>query len=85
MKFSSALILSLFSLNSWSEDQKDAKTYQTMDMKQFDGVNAAPPKSKVSFSSTCKDELGRDIKSTELGYTECLGQTKMKAQEQKKK
>ncbi len=53
--------------------------YQMMDLKQFDKVTA-PAKSNVQFAVTCKTDDGREIKSTDAAYSDCLSKAQSKAQ-----
>lgn len=80
MKIPFALALIVFCSFSIAEEKKSLSEYQTLDMKQFEGLNTQEKKSNIQFAINCKTDDGKEIKSTEPGYNECLAQAKNKAQ-----
>ncbi len=78
MKYFMLTIVGLFIIICKAEDKKDHSKYQTFDMKQFDNVNSENESSGIKLSVTCKNEDGKEIKSTEPEYQSCLEKTKRK-------
>lgn len=79
MKSILLVTISLFSLVTFATESQPK--YQTMDLKQFDGVKAQTNSntSNVKFTMNCKTDDGREVKSEDAGYMECLAKTKSKA------
>lgn len=78
MKMLIILVTAMFCFSVNAEEKKNLSDYQTIDMKQFEGLDQKP-KSNIQFSINCKTEDGRELKSTDVGYNECLEQAKNKS------
>ena len=81
--FMCAMILSFSaSANDTQKNNKDTSGYQTMDMKQFDGINAKQGKvgEGVKFSVTCLTEDGRNLETHHPEFSHCMMQKKNKMQ-----
>ncbi len=54
-----------------STTNSTAKNYQTMDLKQFDGLQEQS-KVKVNVSMKCKSDSGLEYKAGDMGYEQCV-------------
>lgn len=59
-----------------SADNKKNNEFQTMDLKQFEGIQNTREKPQVQFEISCKTDSGQQLKATDVGYDECLAQAK---------
>lgn len=69
----SVLIFTICAFSTFTFADDNKPKYQTMDLKQFDGVKTnTASNSGITFSSTCKTDDGRELKSSDEGYSNCL-------------
>lgn len=60
------------SLAAGAEQAKDLSNYKTLDLNQFNGLNARPKADAIKFTVSCTTAEGKEIKSTDPGYQDCL-------------
>ena len=83
MKFIFVPVFILATTVSQAKDVKNPSNYKTLDIKQFDQVKShVGNPTSVQFSSTCKTENGKEIKSTDSGYQSCLEKSQSKSKVQ---
>lgn len=54
-----------------SSESTQPKNYQTLDLKQFDGLKDQS-KVKVNMSMKCKSDSGLEYKAGDMGYEQCV-------------
>ena len=71
MKLFFVIITTLASLFAMAAETAAPNNYQTMDLKQFDGLKDQS-KVKVSMSLKCKSDSGLEYKAGDMGYEQCM-------------